>query len=492
MQAQCSFLICKPCKRNASIVLNLFQRRLLATSRNLPQYKLQSEDISAKANFSEKSELSSPGDDILRKSQRQYGVAIANCRADKNVKRAMKLLQEIKQQGVVPSVYCYTAAIGVLGTVADVKGAEALIKEMELLNVSPNLNTYTNLMSCQSRAAQWQSCMNTFEELQNAGHKPDARLFSTLITALSRARQTSEAIRIFNDEVLSGGSNVDLICFNAVIGACAASPGEYNKAYEFFTQLKSFELRPDAVTYTLLMKSCRNSGKHDLVSHYFEQMLVEKIEPNGKILANLVASHGAQGQMQEAVKIYEDVKKRKSEDTLAVGSTLVHTLAHNGNTEESLRVISELCERFSPNKLGDYYTGLLNSLYILDEIEALDGMYHETIYYEIWKHWADSSKQILDLRGFNVAKAFAALRYALREISLDYQEFGSVHDVTILTGQHTVNNQLTGSKSLHDEVLHILQSKIELEAIQNCDPKWTIYVSESNLKRWLDFRLSPA
>ena len=99
-------------------------------------------------------------------------------------------------------------------------------------------------------------------------------------------------------EVLCGGLDADLVCFNAVIGACAVSPGEYEKANDFFMKMKSRSIQPDAVTYTLLMKSCRNSGRHDLVSEYFEQMQLDNIEPNSKIYANLISSLGSRNQSE--------------------------------------------------------------------------------------------------------------------------------------------------------------------------------------------------
>jgi len=492
MQTQCYRFLNSHTARNHRLLKYLNtqfrQRRLLTGTTSKIQDVVDDEKVKKHA---------TDGDDVLRKSQRQYSVAIANCRGNKNVKRAMKLLQEIKQQGVIPSVYCYTAALGVLSKAGDVKRACALFEEMKMLKVPPTLNAYTNLMACHSRAGDWQACMDMVKEMNEVGVTPDAKTFATIISALSRARETSQAIQVFNEEVLSGGLDADLVCFNAVIGACAVSPGEYEKANDFFMKMKSHSIQPDAVTYTLLMKSCRNSGRHDLVSEYFEQMQLDNIEPNSKIYANLISSLGSRNQSEDAVKLFEDMKKRKLEDTPIVGSALVHALAQDCKAESALQVISELRQRFSPRELGPCYLSLINSLYILDEIEALDGLYHEAIFYDVLSHWTDTSKRILDLNSFNVATAFAALRYAFREIALDFQEYGTIHGITIHTGEKNIANQ--GGKSLHDELLRLLKNRFHIEAavgVASSDLerlqmglKWTIHLCESNLKEWVESRI---
>jgi len=492
MQTQCYRFLNRSSARNHQLAKYLNtqfrQRRTLSTATTKIQDVVDDEKV--------KKQLTD-GDEVLRKSQRQYSVAIANCRANKNVKRAMKLLQEIKQQGVVPSVYCYTAALGVLSKAGDVKRACLLFDEMKMLKVPPTLNAYTNLMACHSRAGNWQACMNMVKEMKEAGLSPDAKTFATIISALSRARETSQAIQIFNQEILCGGLEADLVCFNAVIGACAVSSGEYEKANDFFMKMKSRSIQPDVVTYTLLMKSCRNSGRHDAVSEYFEQMQLENIEPNSKIYVNLISSLGARKQSEEAVKVFEDMKKRRIEESPIVGSALAHALAQDGKSERALQVISELRQRFSPKELGPCYLSLINSLYILDEIDALDGLYHEAVFYDVLSHWTDTSKRILNLNSFNVATAFAALRYAFREIALDFQEYGTIHDLTIYTGEKDIASQ--NGKSLHAELLRLLENVFQIEAAagvvasdlqteEGCS-KWTIHICESNLREWLEARI---
>ena len=184
-------------------------------------------------------------------------------------KKAMKILDEMEQcAGVNPDRVSYSSVIDAWAKSEAEDAAsmsEAVLNRMEGLgSTKPSVVTYNCILNALATSDDADSASRA-EAILNRMEGADIISFNTAIKAWARSPSSDKAARARDilDRMLESKSrpNPDLVTFNTVLNACAASNESRVEAFQiamdtFGVLQRSKHLRPNEYTYGTLIKAC--------------------------------------------------------------------------------------------------------------------------------------------------------------------------------------------------------------------------------------------
>jgi pentatricopeptide repeat protein len=100
-----------------------------------------------------------------------------------------------------------------------------------------------------------------------------------MIRLCSKTHDSEKGLRIFNDMQLDGFVEHSKP-YNSVLGACAATKRYSPKAIEYWHLMHAKSIKPDEVTYTLVLKACAHLGDVQTAFDVLQEMKLNGFEPN--------------------------------------------------------------------------------------------------------------------------------------------------------------------------------------------------------------------
>ncbi|KAG8363618.1 hypothetical protein BUALT_Bualt19G0041200 [Buddleja alternifolia] len=147
--------------------------------------------------------------------------------------------------------------------------------ELHLLN-PPNLHSSSSTLTLKS--SSYTSSMQIFDLLRKQHwYEPRTQTYAKLLVMLGKCKQPNEATLIF-ETMLSDGLQPTVDVYTALVGAYALN-GLLDNAFNIVNSMKSIrDCKPDAFTYSILIKSCIKLHRFDMIGLILKEMLDSGIE----------------------------------------------------------------------------------------------------------------------------------------------------------------------------------------------------------------------
>ena len=174
--------------------------------------------------------------------------------------KVLKLLGQMKKDGVEPDAISYSSAIRACGAAGQWHEALELIKIMQKggPNTKPNRIAYTNAIIACGRSGEYEPAIQLFNQMRNDGLHPDRVSYNALINCLKDARKPEIVIQLW-DEMCGRGP--------PALGISEAAAEQYSKSIE-----------PDIITVTDVIASLKRSGTKYLT--FCDKIFKEAVELN--------------------------------------------------------------------------------------------------------------------------------------------------------------------------------------------------------------------
>eukprot|EP00879_Flechtneria_rotunda_P000660 GHRR01000774.1.p1 GENE.GHRR01000774.1~~GHRR01000774.1.p1 ORF type:complete len:981 (+),score=385.98 GHRR01000774.1:3353-6295(+) len=172
----------------------------------------------------------------------------------------------------------------------------------------PDIVSYNTVMKACGNAQQTDIAFELYHQMQQRGIKPTVATYGTLITIASEAQAYGRVTQSWG-WLQASGLPVHITCVNSYLTALIKEDS-WDDAVQLFNQLKAGQLgvRPNSVTYNILMSACLARDKPQHAKALFDEMTACNLSP-----------------------------------TLISYNTLLHAFAKMGAWEDSLRVLHQLC-----------------------------------------------------------------------------------------------------------------------------------------------------
>lgn len=435
------------------------------------------------------------------------------CAKGGNTKRALSLLQVVKDKGLPLDTYCYTAVIDACAKAKMWKKALALLDEMQDQGIEPSEVTYSVTISACGNGGQWQKALDLLQLMKTKGMSVNAITYNAALTALSKASRqkarystgkfSSEQDDDFDDhgdglwsralgileEMKADGIEPDGFCYSSAISCCGAE-GRWKEALELIDTMKKGgpRTRPNRISYTAAISACGRAGEAEHALTLFQSMKDEGLSADRVAYNALFAALRVAGDATKTFQLWGEICGTRS----TVSTNKIAT-AKDIATPDIITV-----------------TDCISTLSRAEHLPELDQVFREAVERGIVLRSNGLDLQWeTDLSGMSLPVARAAVRYILNQcIAMEIDDSHDLQDMTFITGvgraqqrrredgvtPPAIESKNDGSSdlkdlttSLREYVQEVLQSDFQPGLHSTIPPRaqGTVEIPKDTLQEWI-------
>lgn len=170
---------------------------------------------------------------------------------------------------------------------------------------------------------------------------PSRTVLNRLIFAFAEFRQMDQALLIF-DHLKSLKLKPDLITYNIVLDILGRF-GRVDKMIHEFSSMKEAGISPDVISYNTLLNSLKKVGRVDMCAVYFKEMDESRIQPDLLTYTALIDCFGRSGNVEESLRLFSEMKEaRQIRPSIYIYRSLINNLRKMGKMELAMSLLKEM------------------------------------------------------------------------------------------------------------------------------------------------------
>lgn len=246
--------------------------------------------------------------------------------------------RSISNRKTAPNRVCCNALLAAYARAHPPQWLKAL-RLLELMwecggEVCPDIVSYNTVMKACGNGQQLDMAFKVYHNMRVRGLEPSIATFGTLITVASDAQRYDRVIEVW-EWLQQSGMELNITCANAFLSALEKE-GRWNDALQFFNSLLSSasRVKPNAVTFNIIMSSYQKRSQPDKVVYVFEDMFTAGVEPSIITYNTLICAYGQMGDWHKALDV------------------LKHLIANDSNVQPTLATFNQVLAALSEGALN--------------------------------------------------------------------------------------------------------------------------------------------
>jgi len=213
--------------------------------------------------------------------------------------RVWLVYEEMRAEKLAVSLSAYNALIDACARSSDMGRVPQLLQDMAKDGLEPNIVTYSTILKGYCQENRLDKAFELLQEMkQSSKYQPDEITYNTLIDGCARYGLYERGVMLLRDmqEAGVGPSNFTL----SVLVKLATRSRRPEKAFELCTELtQQYKLRPNVQVYNNLVHACTANRDMQHALQVLEQMLHERIRPDARTYTLLLRGSIAGGDVWE-------------------------------------------------------------------------------------------------------------------------------------------------------------------------------------------------
>ncbi|KAJ4843837.1 hypothetical protein Tsubulata_047104 [Turnera subulata] len=279
---------------------------------------------------------------------------------------ALRLFDEMKDNGRHPTAKIYTTLMGIYFKSGMVEKALSLVEEMKQKGCSPTVYTYTELVRGLGKAGRVDDAYSVFLNMLREGCRPDVVLINNLINVLGKVGRLEDALKLF-DQMGTWGCTPNVVTYNTVIKVLFEAPA--SEAVLWFEKMKADGIAPSSFTYSILIDGFCKTNRVEKALLLLEEMDEKGFPPcpaaycslinslgksktlkencglsSARVYAVMIKQFGKCGRLSEAVDLFNEMKKLGCNPDVYAYNALMSGMVRAGMVDEAhslLRAMEE-------------------------------------------------------------------------------------------------------------------------------------------------------
>ncbi|CAO2189481.1 unnamed protein product [Urochloa humidicola] len=235
--------------------------------------------------------------------------------------RAERVLKYMSKKGYHPSVISQTGLMEAYGRGKQYRKAEAVFRRMQTSGPEPSPVTYQIILKSLVEGDKYKEAEAIFEDLlheKRASFKPDQKMFHMMIYMYKKSGDYAQARKLFA-QMSERGIPLSTVTFNSLM----SFETDYKEVSSIYDQMQRAGLKPDVVSYSLLIKAYGKARREEEALAVFEEMLDAGIRPTRKSYNILLDAFAISGLVEEANTVFKAMRRHRVEPDLCSYTTMV-------------------------------------------------------------------------------------------------------------------------------------------------------------------------
>ncbi|KAJ8652214.1 hypothetical protein O0I10_012175 [Lichtheimia ornata] len=278
--------------------------------------------------------------------------------------KAHNVLEQMSQHDIKANTFTYNTLLGCYKRAGDTQKALQLLDEMMERQIPRDVGSYNTLIHLLADTDR-EMAYQLYDKMQHDGVMPDNYTFSTMLNIATKANNTTIGDRVYADILVKKNANIDLYTLNNMLAYKANAAQDLQGALDLFYTLPK-SLRPDVVTYNLLLDACLKLDKPEQAFKLFDEMHNKAgCAPDVVTYGALMDAEARLGNVEGALKRFDEMIQQSIAPNDRVLSSLANLASQEKDSTQLDRILTivEQHSNNSPLQLDTQaYNGLLSGL----------------------------------------------------------------------------------------------------------------------------------
>eukprot|EP00928_Gymnodinium_smaydae_P086946 TRINITY_DN7132_c0_g2_i1.p1 TRINITY_DN7132_c0_g2~~TRINITY_DN7132_c0_g2_i1.p1 ORF type:complete len:1109 (-),score=316.76 TRINITY_DN7132_c0_g2_i1:71-3229(-) len=271
-----------------------------------------------------------------------YNCALDVCAVTGDLDRLHLVLAEMEKLGAEKDMITYNTILKSFAINKDLDGAKAMLKEMEDKGFKPNDVSYNVIINMAVSNGNLQDAWKTIETMDSKGIKIDQYTLSTMLKTLKKVGSGKDIRHVFALLDKSGVSiATDEVLLNIVLETCIRHR-DMPRLRSTLQEFNNSSLKPAVHTYGMLIRAYSVLNKLDKCRELWAEMVEHRgLQPNPIVLGCMLDALVSNGRAEEGVALFD--RWRTSVPPNAVMySTLLKGFVSDPNPAQSSKLLETM------------------------------------------------------------------------------------------------------------------------------------------------------
>ncbi|XP_021751965.1 pentatricopeptide repeat-containing protein At3g59040-like isoform X1 [Chenopodium quinoa] len=324
--------------------------------------------------------------------------------------KAENIFSFMNKKGYTPNVVSYTALMEAYGKGGQYSKAESVFRRMQTSGPEPSALTYQIILKIFVEGNKFEEAEQIFENLTNdekSPLKPDQKMFHMMIYMHKKAGSYEKAHKLFC-LMAERGIQRSTVTFNSLM----SFETNYKEVSRIYDQMQKAGLRPDVVSYALLIHAYGKARREEEASAVFEEMLDAGVRPTHKAYNILLDAFAISGMVEQARNVFKCMRRDRFTPDLCSYTSMLSAYINASDMDGAEKFFKRLrVDKLQPNVVT--YGTLLKGYAKVNNLEKMMETYEDMI-----THGIKANQTILTtmMDGYGKNKDFASAVHWYKEM----------------------------------------------------------------------------
>ncbi|GFP96395.1 pentatricopeptide repeat-containing protein at3g59040 [Phtheirospermum japonicum] len=262
--------------------------------------------------------------------------------------KAERILGYMTKKGYPPHVGSYTALMEAYGKGNQYNKSEAIFRRMQTSGPEPSAVTYQIILKIFVEGDKFREAEEIFETLLDekiSPLKPDQKMFHMMIYMYKKSGSYDKARKLFA-LMSEKGIQQSTVTYNSLM----SFETNYKEVANIFDQMQRSGIRPDVVSYALLINAYGKARREEEALAVFEEMLDAGVRPTQKAYNILLDAFAISGMVEQARTVFKSMRRDRCSPDLCSYTTMLSAYVNAPDMDGAEKFFKRIkVDGFEPN-----------------------------------------------------------------------------------------------------------------------------------------------
>ncbi|KAK9050741.1 hypothetical protein SSX86_030291 [Deinandra increscens subsp. villosa] len=288
--------------------------------------------------------------------------------------KAERVFSYLNKKGYPPSVISHTALMEAYGKGGQYNKAEAIFRRMQSSGPEPSAISYQIILKTFVEADKFDEAEEIFEAIltdEVSFLKPDQQMFHMMIYMYKKAGKSDKARKLFS-MMNERGIPQTSVTYNSLM----SFETNYKEVSNIYDQMQRAKVKPDVVSYALLISAYGKARREDEALAVFEEMLDAGVRPTQKAYNILLDAFAISGMVEQAKIVFKSMRRDRCTPDLCSYTTMLSSYVNASDMEGAEKFFTRIKQDgLEPNVIT--YGTLIKGYAKINDLETMMKKYEE-------------------------------------------------------------------------------------------------------------------